>query len=85
MFTFFTASSFDKDFSSLPPDIQIRIRIFLRVTLEQDHMILPAKKLQGYKDIFRFRVGMYRIIFQLTKHKVILLYVKHRRDVYEAL
>lgn len=42
-----------------------------------------CKKLTGL-DLFRIRVGVYRIIYEVSDDKVIVVVVKvgHRRDVY---
>ena len=43
-----------------------------------------ARKLQGYADVFRVRVGHYRIIYSIEAKRlvVIILKVGHRKDVY---
>jgi len=45
-----------------------------------------TRKLQGYSDVFRVRVGTYRIIFSVerTRLLIIILKVGHRRDVYRT-
>ena len=42
------------------------------------------KKLQGYKDYYRIRVGDYRIIYHIddNDYEIIILSVAHRRDAY---
>lgn len=49
--------------------------------------LLRHQALQGqeWKGCFRYRVGDYRIIYQIewTNHKLIVLKVAHRREVYE--
>jgi len=43
-----------------------------------------CRKLAGYSDVFRIRVGAHRIIYSVEKQRlvVIVLKVGHRRDVY---
>lgn len=38
-----------------------------------------------YSDFFRLRVGDYRVIYEINykKHQVIILYIGHRKDVYD--
>lgn len=42
-------------------------------------------KLLGYKNLYRTRVGKYRIIYEIHDHKVIVVVVNidHRKDVYK--
>jgi mRNA interferase RelE/StbE len=52
-----------------------RVLVNVKQTLEQikDHDLegLDVKSLKGHKDIFRVRVGSYRIIFRYQKDKSI--------------
>ena len=43
-----------------------------------------CRKLSGYDDAFRIRVGKFRIIYSIRDSKLIVLILKigHRRDVY---
>jgi len=43
-----------------------------------------CRKLAGYDDVFRIRVGVHRILYSVeaTRLLVIVLKVGHRRDVY---
>jgi mRNA interferase RelE/StbE len=43
-----------------------------------------VKKLEGAKDLYRVRVGQYRIIYQIHDDKLVIVVVTlgHRRDVY---
>jgi mRNA interferase RelE/StbE len=43
-----------------------------------------CRKLQGYTNVFRVRVGRYRILFSVEDDRlvVIVLKVGHRKDVY---
>ncbi|MGH7335985.1 MAG: type II toxin-antitoxin system RelE family toxin [Myxococcota bacterium] len=43
-----------------------------------------CRKLQGYDDTFRIRVGVYRIIYAVQDRQllVIVLKIGHRRDAY---
>lgn len=44
-------------------------------------------RLEGYDDLYRIRVGDWRIIYAIEDDRLIVLVVriKHRRDVYERL
>ena len=43
-----------------------------------------CRKLQGYDDTFRIRVGVYRIIYAVVDRELVVIFLKigHRRDVY---
>jgi mRNA interferase RelE/StbE len=45
------------------------------------------KKLAGYADRYRLRVGDYRVIYEIADEQVIILIVGvgHRREAYRAL
>ena len=40
------------------------------------------RKLKGYKNYFRLRVGDYRIIFSLEDNLITILKVGHRQTIY---
>lgn len=44
-----------------------------------------ARKLLGFDDVFRIRVGRYRVLYSVSKATVIVVVLKigHRRDVYQ--
>jgi mRNA interferase RelE/StbE len=44
-------------------------------------------KLEGAERLYRLRVGDYRIVYQVDTRvqQIVILYVRHRRDVYRAL
>ena len=46
-----------------------------------------AKKLKGYKNLYRIRQGNYRIIYEVQDKKVVVIIVavKHRKYVYKDL
>lgn len=43
------------------------------------------KKLQGYSNIFRLRVGDYRILFEMSDEKVIIYDVLPRGEAYKNI
>ncbi len=42
------------------------------------------KKLQGYKNLFRIRIGNYRLGIEISDNVVTLLRFKHRKDIYDV-
>jgi len=74
----------DKDIQKLPPEIKRHIgKVLLRY--EQD----PDKYSEKLRDpdlgIYRFRIGDYRVIFDLEGSDIVVLRVGHRRDIYKKL
>ena len=43
-----------------------------------------ARKLQGYDDVYRIRVGQYRVVYEVVEDRVIVIVLKlgHRKDIY---
>ena len=43
-----------------------------------------SRKLTGYDDVFRIRVGRYRVLYSISGKKLIIIILKigHRKDVY---
>ena len=43
-----------------------------------------ARKLQGYEDIYRIRVGQYRVVHEVIDDRVLVIVLKlgHRKDIY---
>ena len=77
------SSSAAKALGKLPHDVQRRIGRAID-GLETDPHPPGSKKLTGEEDLYRLRVGDYRIIFQVENRKllVLVLSIGHRRDIY---
>lgn len=45
--------------------------------------IRNLKKLTGYKDYYRIRIGSYRIGVKITNSTVIFSVFEHRKDIYK--
>jgi len=70
-----------KDIGKIDPDSKIRIGEKLKV-LTND-LVGSSKKLSStILGTYRYRVGDYRIIFDIEEDKVIVLRVGHRKDIY---
>jgi mRNA interferase RelE/StbE len=43
-----------------------------------------TRKLSGYDDVFRIRVGRFRVLYSVVKNRLVILILKigHRKDVY---
>jgi len=64
-------------------DIYIRIISALHA-LADDPRPHGVKKLKGYRDYWRIRVGDYRIIYAIQDNRLLVIVIRigHRRDVY---
>ncbi|MBL7159504.1 type II toxin-antitoxin system RelE/ParE family toxin [Candidatus Microgenomates bacterium] len=47
--------------------------------------ISKEEKLKGLKNIFRVRVGDYRIVYKKTKQQIYIILIGHRKDIYRFL
>jgi mRNA-degrading endonuclease RelE of RelBE toxin-antitoxin system len=75
----------EKQFFSLPKDVQARVFGVLRV-LQNEGLYgeLDIQKLQTSSNLFRIRVGAYRILFELYSENVIKVYAMlPRKNAYK--
>lgn len=73
-----------KEIRSLPPDIKSRI-ITAITGLSETPRPRRCIKLKGSNSLYRIRVGDYRIIYDITDDKQLIMItrVRHRSEVYE--
>lgn len=73
----------EKDLESLPKDVLRRVDAAI-LTLADDPQPHSSKKLKGEEDLYRLRVGRYRIIYRIENDELIVLVIRirHRREVY---
>ena len=73
-----------KDLKKIPTAVRKRIGRKLDYYSKQPDPLDYATKLTGLTKggDYRFRVGEYRIVFDLKETKIIVLYIEHRREVY---
>ena len=43
------------------------------------------EKLKGLKNIYRVRVGNYRIVFRRTKEEIFIVLICHRKEIYQLV
>lgn len=48
-------------------------------------IVTSITKLTGYKDVFRIRVGDYRVVYRILNNKIYVVLIGHRREVYKLL
>ncbi len=73
-----------KEFRKLPPYIKARIRKAINA-LKTDSRPPGVKKLTGEINLYRIRVGDFRVIYEIDEEAKILFVtrIRHRRDVYQ--
>ena len=81
------AASVRKSMRKLAPDVRKRIRRYIEerlASLDDPRQLGAPLRGTQFADLWRFRVGDYRIITRLEHTRVIILVlaVAHRREVY---
>ncbi|MFZ2303725.1 MAG: type II toxin-antitoxin system RelE/ParE family toxin [Minisyncoccia bacterium] len=72
------------DLSVLPEEIQKRIAKKMKFYSELDEPLKFAEHLTDFKDAeFRFRIGEYRILFDVAGKSIFVLKIRHRKDIYK--
>lgn len=75
-----------RDLDSLDRIVAQRIELKLQFYEAQTSPLLFAKRLRSPKPLWRFRIGDYRAVFEVTADGVItillILRIKHRREAY---
>jgi mRNA interferase RelE/StbE len=82
----FLKPSVEKDLRALPRSAIARIWGRFE-TLRHDPLPRQSVKLEGAQRLYRIRVGVYRIIYEVDKEarEVTIHYVRHRKDAYRAM
>ena len=74
----------EKDLRKISKLGQIAIANKLK-TLGDEASGVEEIKLKGYKNIFRVRIGDYRMVYEKSKDEITIIIVGHRKDVYKIL
>jgi mRNA interferase RelE/StbE len=75
-----------KNLLKIPKDYQENILLFIKSLKDSP---LPygydLKKMKGAENLFRCRIGIYRIVYEIFKDRVIIevLDINHRKDIYK--
>lgn len=78
----FSDSSF-RQLSNLPKPVQKRIVKKLEFYLAQENPIAYADKLTASEfGSFKFRIGDYRVLFDIHENTIFVLKVGHRKEIY---
>ena len=75
-----------KDLASLPKDVQRRLSRKID-SLSFNPRPPGCEKIKGEDDIFRVRLGDYRLVYLIFERRLLILIVKigHRKDVYRGM
>ncbi len=46
---------------------------------------LREKKLSGYKNLYRSRVGDCRVVYKKNKDEIYIIMIGHRKNIYEVI
>ena len=67
----------------VPRDGQTRV-VRAILALADEPFPKGSRKLSGYTDVFRIRIGQYRVIYSVAKGKLIVIVLKigHRKNIY---
>ena len=70
-----------RNWRKLPQDVQARLR---RKLLEyaEDPLRYAVKLTDPTIGTYRFRVGDYRIVFDILGYEIVILAAGHRKDIY---
>lgn len=80
---FFTQSAF-RQFRKLEREVQKRIDEKLHFYISQKNPLQFAEPLRDERfGNWRFRIGDYRILFDIENNKIIVLKVGHRKEIYK--
>ena len=73
----------EKQLAKLPQLDQVRI-VKVIFELATDPFPKGSRKLTGYDDVYRIRVGRYRILYSVSKKTLVIIVLKigHRKAIY---
>ena len=72
-----------KAIRKLTPAVQKRLKNKLEFFIAQNNPLNFAEPLTKPADAqYRFRIGSYRVLFDVEDKNIVVLYVQHRREVY---
>ncbi|MBU1016836.1 MAG: type II toxin-antitoxin system RelE/ParE family toxin [Patescibacteria group bacterium] len=74
----------EKQFKKISKIDQIAVSNKIR-NLKECSQISRAEKLKGYKNIYRVRVGDFRIVYRKLSLEIYIVLIGHRKDIYTLL
>ena len=84
MYRIIVSGKIRKQMLSLPKNVALRIDSAI-INLEVNPFPSGVKKLIGYENQYRIRVGNYRILYEVQGNKLLIIVMKvaHRKDAYD--
>jgi mRNA interferase RelE/StbE len=85
-YTVLVRNSVKKDVKKIPAKILREIYRIIELLAENPRRE-GVEKIKGSDNLYRIRVGDYRVIFEIDdKEKIVLIvYIRHRKDAYRGL
>ena len=74
----------EKQLKRLPKVDQIAVAKKIRA-IKNATRVSREEKLRDFGNIFRVRVGDYRIVYRKTRKEVYIVLIRHRKDVYRLV
>jgi mRNA interferase RelE/StbE len=73
----------EKQLKKLSEEDQLRVARAV-LALGEEPRPRGSRKLSGYDDVFRIRVGRFRVLYSVAESRLVVLVLKigHRKDVY---
>jgi mRNA interferase RelE/StbE len=72
-----------KDIDQLSPQVKKRLKLKLEFFIAQPDPLKSASALTKPADAqYRWRIGDYRVLFDVEGQNIIVLHIQHRREVY---
>ena len=74
-----------KEFERLPVKVRAKITEALNLLSQNPYSeLLKVKKLKQADKLYRFRLGDYRVLYEVRNERLVVIVIKigHRRDVY---
>lgn len=79
------SSRAEKQLRTLPKIDQLAVAQKIRLIRDLFRAIPQEEKLSGYSNIYRVRVGNYRIVYRKTQTQLYIVLIRHRKDVYRVI
>ncbi len=77
--------AFFKDLKKAPKRVRfeiIKLAELFSETKKMKDLEIDIKKLQGYENYFRVRIGVWRVGLKIDKNQCVFCRIKHRREIY---
>lgn len=78
------SSRAEKTLKKLPKIDQIAIARKIRL-LREGQPTTQIEKLKSFPNIFRLRIGNYRVVYRRLPQETYIILIAHRKDIYDLL